>query len=278
MPNPPPKTPSPPAGPDSVQASYDEIAYDSRPVPASHIELLAVEATVGGVTPALIERCRVLELGCASGGNLLPMADEFPESQFVGIDLSPKQIAEAKRVATAAGLKNVKLGAANLMNIGGKLGQFDYIICHGVYSWVPPTVADKVLDIFGELLAPNGVGYLSYNTYPGWHARQMVRDMLLRHTRGAKGLREVMSRALELLKARAATDAGAGHAFATVIRNEARMELALGESYIAHEPLEENLYPVYFETLVERLAARGLTYVADLRPNPVRRRDRKSVV
>jgi SAM-dependent methyltransferase len=266
----------------TLQASYDQIPYDSRPIPASHIELLAVEAMLAGLPFAPIERCRVLELGCASGGNLLPMADEFPASQFLGIDLSGQQIAAAQRLADLAALKNVRLIALDLMNLGPDLGQFDYIIAHGLYSWVPPAVQDNVLQIFADHLAPHGVGYISYNAYPGWHHRQIVRDMLLHHTRrgggGARTPAERVARATGLLQALLATEAGEGNAFGPSIRAEARMQLALGDQFLAHDILEENQNPVDFETFTTRLTAHGLAYLAECRPTPARHRARADVL
>jgi hypothetical protein len=259
---------------DSLRASYDELPYDSRPIPASHIEVLAIEAALAGVAAAPIERCRVLELGCASGGNLLPMADEFPQSQFVGLDLSPVQVEDGRRLAAQAGLTNAQLLAMDLMNINQDLGQFDYVIAHGLYSWVPPAVQERILQIFDAHLSPQGIGYISYNTLPGWHNRRMVRDMLLRHTRGARDSREAVSRARQLLNALVESDPAGdpNNAPAALTRAEARLQLLLGDMYIAHEPLAENLEAIYFETFAARLANHGLTYLAECRPNPMRRR------
>jgi methyltransferase-like protein len=264
----------------TLQASYDQIPYDSRPIPATHIELLAVEAMLAGLPFAPIERCRVLELGCASGGNVLPMADEFPDSQFFGVDLSGQQIAAAQHLADAAALKNVRLMALDLMNLGPDLGHFDYIIAHGLYSWVPPAVQDKVLQIFADHLTAHGVGYISFNAYPGWHHRQIVRDMLLHHTRrgGARTPAERVARATGLLQALIATEAGEGNAFGPSIRVEARMQLALGGHFLAHDILEENQNPVDFETFIARLAQHGLAFLNECRPTPARHRARGDVL
>src|SRR5439155_19650566 len=106
----------------STPGPYDPLPSGNGPVPASHIEVLAAEAALAGLSPAPIERCRVLELGCASGGNLLPMADEFPRSQFVGIDISPRQIARGQELIERTGFTNVRLMAMNLMAVGADLG------------------------------------------------------------------------------------------------------------------------------------------------------------
>ena len=85
-----------------------------------------------------IRRCRVLELGCASGGNLIPMAMDFPDSEFLGIDLSARQIEAGKVHLANLKPRNIELRAASIMDVDAGYGQFDYIICHGVFSWVPP--------------------------------------------------------------------------------------------------------------------------------------------
>jgi SAM-dependent methyltransferase len=99
------------------------------------------------------------------------MALELAEARFVGIDLSSRQIAEGRSVVERLGLRNLNLRAISIMDVDRRLGNFDYIICHGVYSWVPEPVRDKILAICAESLAPDGIAYVSYNTYPGWRAR-----------------------------------------------------------------------------------------------------------
>jgi hypothetical protein len=68
--------------------SYDEVQYTDNPYPQSHPGHLAVVAKLAGLTPAPVGRCRVLEIGSARGGNLIPMAVGLPGSSSVGIDAS----------------------------------------------------------------------------------------------------------------------------------------------------------------------------------------------
>src|SRR4051794_6758842 len=91
--------------------SYDEIPYGDNFFPYTHPIHLATMGLIFGIEPPPLDRCRVLELGCAGGGNLLPMALELPDAQFVGIDLSPRQIAEGQAVIERLGLRNVDLRA-----------------------------------------------------------------------------------------------------------------------------------------------------------------------
>ena len=156
-----------------IGASYDEIPYDSKPLFATHPDCLCVAGRLRGLAAAPATNCRVLELGCATGGNLIPMAYGLPESRFVGIDLSPVQIAAGQELCRQVGLKNIELKTASIADLDESWGKFDYIICHGVFSWVPPAIRDKILGSCRQLLAPAGVAYVSYNTYPGWHLKNM---------------------------------------------------------------------------------------------------------
>src|SRR4051794_13106921 len=163
----PPIPPAPPPAPPAT--SYDEMPYESHPYAQTHPSRLAVVATLFGLRPPPVETCRVLELGSAAGGNIIPIAESFPRSQWVGIDLSTRQVDEGQRLVQAMGLKNVTLRHASIMDVDDSYGQFDYILAHGVFSWVPTEVRDKILDICSKRLTANGVAYVSYNTYPGWH-------------------------------------------------------------------------------------------------------------
>jgi methyltransferase-like protein len=162
---------------------YDELPYPSYAFPQTHPDRLATIATLLGLEPQSIDRCRVLEIGCASGGNLIPLAEAFPESRFVGIDLSSRQIAHGQATVTELGLANLQLHTHDLCEFGAGVGSFDYIIAHGVYSWVPPHVRDALLALIKRHLAPAGVAYVSYNTNPGWQSLGALRTMLRYHTR-----------------------------------------------------------------------------------------------
>src|SRR5262249_14504487 len=157
-------------------ASYDEVPYDSLPFAESHPDTLATVATLLGMTPAPVTRCRVLELGCAGGGNLIPMAWALPESHFLGIDLSQRQIADGHQAVAAMDLANIELRHASIMDVDSSFGAFDYILAHGVYSWVPAEVQEKTLEICRRNLASQGVAYISFNSYPGWRGLRILRE------------------------------------------------------------------------------------------------------
>lgn len=248
-------------------SSYDEVPYASNPFHYSHPDTLATAAILRGLAAAPLVHCRVLELGCAGGGNLLPMAQALPESRFVGIDLSPRQIAEGQALQSAAGIKNAELKTMSILDVGEDFGQFDYIICHGVYSWVPTDVQDKILDICKKNLAPSGVAYVSYNTFPGWHMRSMVREMMLYHVRGFPGPRQRVQQARALLEMLVSSCGQSDSAYTHALKEELQALGTAEDHYIFHEHLETVNEPIYFHQFIERAAAKGLQYLGEARPD-----------
>jgi methyltransferase-like protein/ubiquinone/menaquinone biosynthesis C-methylase UbiE len=220
-------------------------------------------ANLFGLQPPPVGQCRVLELGCASGGNLIPMAYGLPGGHFVGVDLSHRQLAEGQRVVEALGLTNIELQHRSILDIGLDFGRFDYVVCHGVYSWVPAEVQDKILAICVRNLAPNGVAYVSYNTYPGWHLRGMIRDMMCYHAQrfAEPPVRTQQARALLDFLAQAVP--GDQSAYSLLLRGELEFVRGKTDSYLFHEFLEEVNAPLYFYQFAERAAAHGLQYLGE---------------
>jgi methyltransferase-like protein/SAM-dependent methyltransferase len=250
---------------DDLLRSYEETPYHSNPMSASHPDCLATMATLYGMKPPAVETCRVLELGCAGGGNLIPMALTLPRGRFVGIDLSPRQIAQGREIVAALGLGNIELQPLSILDVGPDLGTFDYILCHGVYSWVPAAVQDKILAICGRHLAPDGVAYVSYNTYPGWHLRGMVREMLRYHVEqvGDAPTRVQQARAFLEFLAHAVGDTGTP--YGQLLKEEADLLRPLPDYYLLHEQLEKINQPLYFHEFAGRAAAQNLQYLSEAR-------------
>jgi methyltransferase-like protein/SAM-dependent methyltransferase len=180
--------------------SYDKVAYTGYPFAQTHPERLATLATLFGLQPAPVSNCRVLELGAGDGGNLIPMAFTLPGSSFVGIDLASEPIARGKSMIAELGLANIELSPVGIMRFDESEGSFDYIIAHGVFSWVPHAVRLRILELCRKLLTAHGVAYISYNCYPGYHLRNLTREMMLFHTRAMTDPKERVQQGLTLLQ------------------------------------------------------------------------------
>jgi SAM-dependent methyltransferase len=241
--------------------SYDAVPYGDRVYPRTHPDLLATVATLFGMAPAAPEECRVLELGCAGGANLIAMAQALPGSRFVGIDLSARQVEWGRRRVQEKGLSNVELRRVSILDVGEDWGEFDYIVCHGVYSWVPEAVRDKILAICRANLAPRGVAYVSHNCYPGWHAWSTVRDMMAFHAQRSLEPAERVRLAREVLDFAKSSVAEPGGVFARILHEESSLLERVPDDYLYHEHLDEVNHPVYFREFVEHAERHGLQYL-----------------
>jgi len=249
--------------PTDSATSYDEVPYASFPFVQSHPNRLATVATIFGMQPPPIETARILELGCASGGNIIPMAGELPGSQCVGIDLSSVQVAAGQKMLAEVGFNNVRLEARSITDFGPQDGQFDYVICHGVWSWVPRHVREKILEICDQQLSPQGVAFISYNTYPGWHLRGTVRDMMVYHARKFATPPERVGHARALLDFLVRSVPGEGNAYAMLLKSEMELLRTKSDSYLLHEHLEAVNDPVYFYQFEEQISAHQLQYLGE---------------
>ncbi len=219
--------------------------------------------TLMGLQPKDIATARVLELGCASGGNLIPLADAYPQATFVGIDASTRQIDAGKRCVAELGLSNITLTAADISTFEVEQEAFDFMICHGVYSWVPRSVQEGILRICEQGLAPHGIAYVSYNTYPGWHFRGMIRDIMRFRARDFDTPQQQLDQARRLLMFLTESVRTEGNPYGMLLRSELESIGGSDESYLIHEHLEENNQPVYFHEFAEQLPQFGLQYLSE---------------
>lgn len=248
-----------------LRRSYNELSYGSSADWTTHPDLLAALAALHGLDPAPLDSCRILEIGCSCGGNLTPIAESLPGSRCLGIDISDVQIDKARASAAEAGLTNVEFRAANVFDVDTSIGKFDYIICAGVFSWVPAEVQEQILKLFGDCLSDRGVAYLSFNAYPGWHLRAIVRETLQRLT---AGIEDPAAKAAAARKILAKLDEAE-----KLDKNRLKLinfELdALREtrdSYLYHEHLVEHNTAFFFADVMQRASKYNLAYLADIPP------------
>ena len=252
---------------DMQQTIYKELGYKSYPFPFTTPAYLEAYGTLVGLKPATAKTARVLELGATYGGNIISQAVHNPEATFVGIELSQDQVEKGNKIISDAKLDNVSLLQGDILNFDESLGSFDYIIAHGFYSWISDEMKDKLLDIISHHLADNGIAYVSYNTYPGWHTMEEVRQLMLFANRGYDELthKEKVLRGKTVgslvgaqilnydnLKERNSKFLGA-----------LRSVMQKDDYYVGHDHLEPHNDPCYFYQFNDHLKAHNLSYVCD---------------
>ena len=252
---------------DVQQTIYSELGYKSMPFPYTTPATLEAYAALVGISAPNPKTARVLELGATYGGNIISQALFNPDATFVGIELSQEQVEKGNEVIANAGLTNVSLIQSDIASIGSEIGTFDYIIAHGVYSWVDDGVKDALLRLIDEHLAEDGIAYISYNTYPGWHTMDEVRQLMMFSNRDkaqfnhkekvlhGKTIGSIVGSQIlkyDNLKERNSKFLGA-----------LRSIMQKDEYYVGHDHLEPNNDPVYFYQFNDHLGAHNLTYLCD---------------
>ena len=252
---------------DMQQTIYKELGYKSYPFPFTTPAYLEAYGALVGLNTPTAKTARVLELGATYGGNIISQAVHNPEATFVGIELSQDQVEKGNKIISDAKLDNVSLVQGDILNFDETLGTFDYIIAHGFYSWISDEMKDKLLDIISNHLADNGIAYVSYNTYPGWHTMEEVRQLMLFANRGHDELTHkekvlrgktvgslVGSQILNYdnLKERNSKFLGA-----------LRSVMQKDDYYVGHDHLEPHNDPCYFYQFNDHLKAHNLSYVCD---------------
>lgn len=243
--------------------SYDQTAYASASFPQTRPIKLATIARLFGMQPVDPAKCNVLELGTGDGSNLIPLAQVYPESTFVGIDLSARQVEEGQKLIDGAGLKNITLEAMNILDFDRRGRVFDYIIVHGVYSWVPEPVRERILSLCKEALSPDGVAYVSYNALPGWRMRGMTRDMMLYHTRQFTDDVTRSGQARSLIKFLSDNVPTEGDPYGQFLRSELQFLEAQNDSYLLHEFLETDNRAFYLRDFNAAANRHGLQFLGE---------------
>ena len=161
-----------------VKESYEALPYVSQSFKYCHPHKLEAIAKLLMLDPPNAFKSKILEIGCSFGGNLIPFALNNEEASLIGVDISATQVSKGNQIISEMGIKNLKLIQKDISDMGDELGKFDYIIAHGIYSWVPQEVRDAILRVIRNSLNPNGLAYISYNTYPGWKNKSILRDFI----------------------------------------------------------------------------------------------------
>ncbi|HFC8529898.1 TPA: methyltransferase regulatory domain-containing protein [Neisseria lactamica] len=248
-----------------IKNSYDDLMYESGAFPQTAINNLEARARMMGLKPAAAAKAKVLELGCSMGGNIITQALYYPDAEFVGIDLSGRQVAQGNAIIEKMGLENVRLEEKDILTVDESFGKFDYIIVHGIWSWVPDAVKDKIFSICRNNLTEQGIAYISYNVYPGWKRQEQLREIM--YFAG----RDVLE---EPLEARTRKGLDALKALAEILENDKGLDgggklpaiqkiLNHNFYYIAHEYMEAFNDPIYVNGFIEWANRHRLAYIGD---------------
>lgn len=250
-----------------IERAYDRSPYPDYAFWATHPDHLGMFGRLFGLAAADPDHCSVLEIGCAVGGNLIPMALASPGSRFVGIDLSQVQIERARATAAALDADNVTFFQGDFRSLPSDLGPFDYVVCHGVFAWVTPETQGALLTFIRERLAPNGVAFVSYNIYPGQHMVDMVRKLIRVHTVNVPDIatRDQQSMAMLRFMHRQSTR-NAGDWRQGFFEQELRKIAGDDPSLFEHDYFAVESHPVYFVDFVGTAVRSGLAYLADSNP------------
>lgn len=243
--------------------SYDLVAYPATMFPNTHPDRLAAIARLHGLAAAPVATARVLDIGGGDGVNLIAMAAAYPQATFHNFDLSPVAIARGNALIYAAGLTNIVNEVGDIMLAAREMpGQYDYVIAHGVYAWVPAPVRPALMRLIGRVLAPDGVAFVSYNALPGGHLRQVVRDLLFHHLAGIDGPAARLKRAYEVL-ADFSRPRENDRVVVAALRDVARPMQRPYPETLFHDELSSEWHPQSLSDVVAAANAEGLVFMND---------------
>ena len=251
-----------------IEKSYDELTYKSAAFAQSSPYKLEACATLLGINPPPCKNAKVLEIGCSFGGNLIPFAVNNENARVVGIDLSGEQIRRGKEIVKEIGLQNLELIHGDICEFKSD-EKFGYIIAHGVFSWVPDFVKDAILRVVRENLSQNGVAFISYNVYPGWKVKDIIRDIMLLAAKDKDSTEERLKAAREALLVYKDFLLTKDNEYyekkipAKMLMHWVEEVLSKSDFYIAHEFLEDINDPFYFKDFNSMLVKSGLTYLCE---------------
>lgn len=246
-----------------LEKSYDEVPYASKSFYNTQPIKLKTNLKLLNFDAPKIETANVLEIGCSFGGNIIPFALSYPKAKVTGLDLSETQINEGKKIIKHLDIKNIKLLHQNVLEYETD-EIFDYIICHGVFSWIPTEVQDAILKIVKKNLSKDGLAVISYNTYPGWKNLEIIKDAMIFRDR------YLSSRGIEITNEnKVSFGKGAIEFLKDYSQLNERVKAGIkaisdkNDYYLLHEYYEVFNKPLYLYEFNEKLEKNGLKHIID---------------
>ena len=201
------------------------------------------------------------DLGSGNGVTVTGLAQLFPQASFFGIDFNAEHVANGAALAADAKLSNIKFLHADFGALDARaLPDFDFVVLHGVYSWIDPETRNRVREFLAAKVKPGGVVYVSYDCLPGWAAIAPLCELMVQHTRA--------------LVTDSSTKASAALDFLKFLRDHKAaffednppLKVFLDEiaaqdiRYVAHEFFGAAVKPYYFREVATEMRSAGLIY------------------
>jgi methyltransferase-like protein/trans-aconitate methyltransferase len=253
--------------------AYDDMNYEGGIFSQTHPQRLQAVAKLFGLDSPPLQTCTVLELGCGDASNLIPMAYHLPGAKFVGVDLAEKPIASGQARIRRLNMSNIQLLQADVAELGSSLGNFDYVIAHGLYSWVPAHIRPAILKLIQTSLTERGVAYVSFNALPGCRLRHMVRD-LIHYRFGARTADpKIMPEVREFLQGFADLTVDENDhtvdrdlpkdRYLQTLKEEIKFALSFPDYVLFHDDLSNFATPFYVHEFASAANEQGLQYLGE---------------
>ena len=229
--------------------------------------LAYIAALNGYAAPRLDQPFTWCELGCGKALSPLVLAALHPHGEFHAFDLNAAHIEYAERLRVAAGIRNLRLQAASVGDmLRDEAPRFDFVVLHGVYSWVPEAVREEIRAFLRKRLKPGGLAMLSYNAMPGWAHLQPVREMLRAAAAAEQGDSQARARAAYRYVAALAEGGAAYFKALPAAAEHVRRIAAQDIRYVAHEYLTPHGDPFYFAEVEQAMRHAGLAFAGSMQP------------
>lgn len=246
----------------ALKNSYNELAYTPQAYRETAVERLELIAKIRGLEPASSANSNILELGCGQGMNLIPMAFRNPQSQFLGIDFSENQINFAKKFISELGLNNIDFQCQDIFDFEAQ-GQYDFVVAHGVLSWIPRHQQQELLSLVSKLLSPDGVGYVSYNCFPGWYGKKILRDFVLAKNSKLPSAEADLVEVFKQIESYIQSTSKTNPALSAQLKYDFEDMKRRPRAYLLHDEFELESHALYFSEFRRFLEAEKLFYAGD---------------
>jgi SAM-dependent methyltransferase len=248
----------------NLNSDYDKTFFRSKLHRGRHIESIHTNCFLRGIQTEIPHNARVLEIGCATGHALFPMALEYPQATFVGVDPSDLQIKEAKLICDKLKLSNIDFRCGTAQQVLSDGEKFDYILCHGVVSWIPSSEVDSILTAIKKCLSSKGVALVSYNVSPGSQIRQSFWSHIKQIVSSAGSVEKIRSLLSDL---RSIIEFDYERPYQVLLYQELTRILSESDSYLVHEVLAEHNNAFSYQDFEQKISQFGLTQLLDVKPH-----------